>query len=80
MLHAKLIILYVRGKQTFIYSAVSYESSTIKKFILCCTSLGGGEGRGKEGRGGEGRELPQTYQPSGSLDVYYHKPNESITF
>lgn len=48
-----------------------------KKITLWCTSL---EGREGEERGGERRGLPQIYQPNGSLDVYYHKPNESITF
>ena len=80
MLQVKLIILYMREKQMFIYSAVSiqwWKQYYRKKIILWCTSL---EGREGEESGGEGRELPQIYQPNGSLDVYYHKPNESITF
>lgn len=80
MFQEKLIILYMREKQMFIYSVVSiqwWKQYYRKKIILWCTSL---EGREGEERGGEGRELPQIYQPNGSLDVYYHKPNESITF
>lgn len=80
MFQEKLIILYMREKQMFIYSVVSiqwWKQYYRKKIILWCTSL---EGREGEEREGEGRELPQIYQPNGSLDVYYHKPNESITF
>lgn len=52
MLQVKLIILYMRERQMFIYSAVSiqwWKQYYRKKIILWCTSL---EGREGEERGG----------------------------